>query len=636
MMLNQCNVWRSIFVALGALAILNFEAYAQQALQPTLIAEQRPLLLRVREKGKDCAIRRAEIQWQGKKTFADKDGLATLVLNGTAENVEITVSRAGFESTTIWVESNHPTLDVYLVSLQSQTVVVVRGQNEPDAPSKKQIAIEEARRVAPSGDPANIVKIMPGVQVRSGFLGGPRSGSESGGASRNLAQAPVVRTGGDQSNGRYIGPPSAASNAGIVVRGSPPDDSRFFVDDLEVPIIFHNIVDLSVIPSELLSDIQFEAGGFGARYGNAGGGVVRLNTKSDIPADSSGEIVSNLPFYSGVFYRTRIGESQALSASFRRSYIDFFLNALLERQAKKNGVGRFSIAPYIQDGHVMHTQKTADGMRKVSLLYAEDGVKALFTRNYSRGSDQSLNVDAYTRGLTLGVSQEGRINDFLSYRCTPQYVFSKTSATITDNIIEASTHKLRAPFEVEAAISNSHAFIAGFDPDYAWIRQNTKFVSIPFLPSSSVNIEQNNTFRVANPAIWISDTSRWNEFSITAGLRASNNSQIKKLALDPRISASYKLTSIHTVKASGGRYSKSPTFEKASEKFGNPDLGFEKTYHAILGLETRWDDAYTTNLQAFLKEAYSVVQPNRQKKYVNSGRREVWGVEVFGRRNLTD
>ncbi len=614
-------------------------ANAQQQ-TPIAATFEHTLVLRVREKGKDRAIRRAEIQWQGQKTFADKDGTAKITLNPSSNKVEIAISRTGFETATIWVSPNDTSAEVFLVSLQSQTIVVVRGKNEPNAPSKKEIAIEEARRVAPGGDAANIVKIMPGVQVRSGGFSGPRGGGGGGfgggSSTQNVAQAATVRTGGDQSNGRYVGPPSAASNAGIVVRGSPPDDSRFFVDDLEVPIVFHNIVDLSVIPPGLLSDVQFEAGGFGSRYGNAGGGIVRLNTKSDIPTESNGEVVVNIPFYSGIFYRTRVGETQALSASFRRSYIDFFLNALLERQAKKNGVSRFSISPFIQDAHVMHTQKTDDGIRKVTLLYAEDGVKALFTRNYSRGSEQSLNIDAYTRGITAGVSQEGRWNDKVAYRTTPQYVFSKTSATITNNVIEASTHKLRAPTELEASLSESHVLTIGIDPDYAKTYQNTKFVSIPFLPSSTINIEQKNTFEVGNPSLWLSDTSRWGNFSVTASARASYNSQIEKTALDPRLSASYRATETNTVKASGGQYSKAPAFDQASTKFGNSDLRFERTYHAILGLETRWNDAYTTDIQAFLKEAYDVVEADRQKKYLNQGRREVWGVEFFGRRNLTD
>ncbi len=614
-------------------------AWPQQPTLTTSAIEQKQLVLRVREKGKDRAIRRAEIQWQGKRAFADKDGLATLALEGGSEKISITVSRTGFETTTITVSASDTAANVYLVSLQTQTVVVVRGKNEPDAPSKKQVAIEEARRIAPSGDPANIVKIMPGVQVRSGILTGPPGGGgggRGGASARSLAQAPTVRTGGDQAKGRYVGPPSAASNAGIVVRGSPPDDSRFFVDDLEVPIVFHNIVDLSVIPPGLLSDVQFEAGGFGARYGNAGGGIVRLNTKSDIATEPVGEVVVNIPFYSGVFYRTRLNESQVVSASFRRSYIDFFLNALLERQAKKSGVGRFSISPFIQDAHAMHTQKTTDGIRKVTLLYAEDGVKALFTRNFSRGSDQSLNIDAYTRGITAGISQEGRLNNAVLYRTTPQYVFSKTSATITNNIIEASTHKLRAPTELEFTISENNTLTLGGDPDFSWIHQNTSFVSIPFLPSSTLNIEQKNTFQVGNPGAWLSNVSRLGQWSITAGARVSHNTQIQKSALDPRLSTSYQLTENNTIKASLGQYSKAPAFEKASEKFGNPQLRFERTYSSILGFETRWSDSYTTDVQAFLKETYDVVQTDRQKKYLNLGRREAWGLEFFARRNLTN
>ena len=70
----------------------------------------------------------------------------------------------------------------------------------------------------------------------------------------------------------------------LIVRGSAPQDTQYFVDGTPVPIVYHFGGLSSVVPTEMLDQIDFYPGNFSTQYGRAMGGVVDvglLNPKSD-------------------------------------------------------------------------------------------------------------------------------------------------------------------------------------------------------------------------------------------------------------------------------------------------------------------------------------------------------------------
>ena len=57
--------------------------------------------------------------------------------------------------------------------------------------------------------------------------------------------------------------------------------------------------------------------------------------------------------------------------------------------------------------------------------------------------------------------------------------------------------------------------------------------------------------------------------------------------------------------------------------------------HYVLGLETRWSQAWTTEVQGFYKTGINLVEADREKNYNNNGESLSSGAELFIRRNLT-
>ena len=66
----------------------------------------------------------------------------------------------------------------------------------------------------------------------------------------------------------------------VVIRGSGNYDTRFFLDGIDIPLLFHYGGLKSTYSSLALGSVDMYPGGFGTAYGNAIGGVVELKGRA--------------------------------------------------------------------------------------------------------------------------------------------------------------------------------------------------------------------------------------------------------------------------------------------------------------------------------------------------------------------
>src|SRR5262249_23819215 len=108
--------------------------------------------------------------------------------------------------------------------------------------------------------------------------------------------------------------------AGIVVRGSSPADSRTFVDGFEIPLLYHLGGIQSVIPGEMIDDLVYSPGGFGVEWGKASGGMVNVITRRGAQ-ELSGFADVSFVTASGMLHGP-LGKDGSFAAAVRRSYVD--------------------------------------------------------------------------------------------------------------------------------------------------------------------------------------------------------------------------------------------------------------------------------------------------------------------------
>ena len=63
------------------------------------------------------------------------------------------------------------------------------------------------------------------------------------------------------------------------VRGAPPGNTGYFLDDVRVPLLYHLALGPSVVHPSLIDRVDFYPGGFPAQYGRYTGGIVAGETR---------------------------------------------------------------------------------------------------------------------------------------------------------------------------------------------------------------------------------------------------------------------------------------------------------------------------------------------------------------------
>ncbi|MEM6926726.1 MAG: TonB-dependent receptor [Myxococcota bacterium] len=113
----------------------------------------------------------------------------------------------------------------------------------------------------------------------------------------------------------------------LLIRGTAPEDSAFYLDGVRIPSVFHFGGLSTVLNADLLEDATLLASNYGARYGRSLGGVVDLALDDRKPEGSRGYASVDL------FQATAFGQAAlpnaTVTASVRRSYIDAILQPIL-------------------------------------------------------------------------------------------------------------------------------------------------------------------------------------------------------------------------------------------------------------------------------------------------------------------
>ncbi len=563
--------------------------------------EQPPIVFKITAKGTGHPLSKVEVKIKDALFFSDPTGTVTVLIPSSDEGF-VFFSRKGYEKLKLKFSEVRASgvYDIRLIpDVVDDNVIVVKGTRKIHI-SQKSIDIEEAKKVAPNRDPAQVVKLLPGVQ-------------------------------------------SSNFRSQVVVRGSGPNDSKYYIDDLEVPFIFHNTGNLSVIPGQQMQGVDFESGGFGPEYGDATGGVIKIRTKTDIPEYPMTQIVFNVPFYSGIYHERALSSSEALFSGFRISYVEFILKVILEaynRQNKKNG-SSLNVAPYFSDAQVVYLNNHENGYTKISLLGAYDGIKAIFPLDVSSSASGRESLNISTEFVNLGLEQEQRINKDWKFQTTQQLYYYKSKFSFIDNRDDRRVLAFRMPTEFTYNISKKESLYLGVDPRVRAVQDD--FYQILFQPNNPnfdpedaprfLGNDQEKDFDVAT---WASLDYALGSCFIIPGARLSYDQRLKKSILDPRFRMKYEVIDKHTLKGAIGQYSQSPDLRQTSATLGNPHLNWVSSYHYIVGLESKWSDAWDTDVQGFYKEINHAVTADKDTRYSNQKFLKIYGAEFFLRRQRTE
>ena len=167
----------------------------------------------------------------------------------------------------------------------------------------------------------------------------------------------------------------------IVIRGSGNYDTRFFLDGVDIPLLFHFGGVKSTYNSLSLGSVDLYPGGFGTRFGGCVGGVVELKGR---PARTDGWRTILDASLLDVSFHTEgpLGKGWGLAVSGRRSFVGELASAAL----KDNDDIDLAVAPFYWDAVARLDYDTGGDHTFFLTLFAANDRLKLILNDDSSGS----------------------------------------------------------------------------------------------------------------------------------------------------------------------------------------------------------------------------------------------------------
>ncbi|MBK8215415.1 MAG: TonB-dependent receptor [Myxococcales bacterium] len=467
---------------------------------------------------------------------------------------------------------------------RADTSVAVRGRpRERHEPTQVRLAADEARTVAGTQDDAvRVVHVLPGVSR-------PALGSSD-----------------------------------VIVWGSAPSETRFSIDGVEVPFVFHPSGVRGVVPSDLLGAVELVPGGYGPEYGRGLGGLYRLETHALAKGESGRVAFDTLDGSARVGFG--LGPRVRVSLGVRKSWLDAFVRLVSADDVgevfpvPRYGDAQAKVAIDVSDGETLDVVALgASGATARSVTATDPAVTrtasthASFGRVYARYTK----VTAETTSIVVPFVGRDAASDERSFGVAP----AELSRSATVYGVRASTRTRPASWV---------AFTTGVDVlGTATDVTRRGSLTIPARegdpnvfgrPPGGDLAEDSFTVHGVDVAPFAHADVRLGPATLSPGLRVDTYlldgsrsvppigqtppTGLSRLepALAPRVSARVAVTEALALSASYGLYHEAPRPEDLSAVFGTPELGLAKATHLTFGESLRLAEGVSLEMVVFAKE----------------------------------
>lgn len=198
------------------------------------------------------------------------------------------------------------------------------------------------------------------------------------------------------------------SQGSLFIRGASPGESAVFVDDYEIPDLYHFTGSTSVINIPFVESVELVPGAFSARYGRSTGGIVTLKTRK-LPTDDVHGFAKLDVIDGGAYVGVPLSPKVAVGASARRSWLDAIRNTQKALQGTGDDV---VLTPTYWDYQLKLDWDTAPGHEMVVFAfgsgdreeYEADGRGALDPFFETNDSDFHRVSLRYSHNLGSGVT----------------------------------------------------------------------------------------------------------------------------------------------------------------------------------------------------------------------------------------
>ncbi|MFO0601064.1 MAG: TonB-dependent receptor [Myxococcaceae bacterium] len=563
----------------------------------------------------------ASITAAGQTTESNGDGHFEFT-DLPAGPVEVKVVAGGYEpfTETEDIKAGERTEVRYVLrSTGDPNVTVVRGTKDRREVAQVKLTQQEFRMVAGArNDAFKVVQNLPGV-ARSPFGG-----------------------------------------AALVVRGSKAWDSRIYVDEIQIPQLFHFAGLNATFNSATIESISFQPGNFGVDYGRSIGGLIQAEVKTPSKRGVHGAIDVNF-FDVSANVEAPLSDTWSVSAAGRfglaQLSVPFAIKTFVPASVQ-NQIG-FARAPQFWDYQVRAEHRVLNSKNRVFVAaFGSSDSWAFVTPNPFLDSDvegnrgAAANSQLYNR-LVLGIDQ--RLSDRVTFisRNSVGFDISQQQGTTTEVFFKATQVpvQLRERFRIdvpEAKLVLGAGLDALITPALLDAQQPPPF-SANQLPDPYVTrrlIAKTELRAYVEPGVFVDATwTPLETLQVRGGLRFDGElGTMKKVWLNPRLSARWQFLPFLAAKAGAAMYQQPPDYRtgQLSPVFGNPDLKPEGAWHFMAGVEAKLFDLFDLDVQGYYKPLFDQARQTlaggqgsdiniagNELKYTSAGYGRAYGAEFL-------
>lgn len=418
----------------------------------------------------------------------------------------------------------------------------------------------------------------------------------------------------------------------VVLRGAAPTESRFYVDGVEVPYLYHFQQYASVIHTRLLDEVDVYPSTFGPAFGDAVGGVVSAETRrADTQVLHGGASFSLI--MAGAYASAPIGGGAALTASGRRSYLDL----LTPSDAQYSAWPAFwdYLARYDQDlGPDHHLSLTALGAGDDYGRYVND-VNGLDPLEQAENPDFHL-----SRAWHGAVARLSDTFPVASLNTVLAFVADDWTGTVADEGQERGQQDVTLRTDAGLFQSDHYQLETGFelrfrrvslvaDPSRAWFELDSE---APLL-ARGLNVDEADS-RLQG-GVWLEPRIQVGGLRIQPGARLQGDTATAGVAVDPRVTLIWELNDALRLRAAAGRYTQAPSLDDLSPTVGDPDLGLIASNQAAAGLDATIAGRLELSLDGWGRTfSDTIVHVSGEAPHTADG--YAWGAELASRYRLRE
>jgi TonB family protein len=449
----------------------------------------------------------------------------------------------------------------------------------------------------------------------------------------------------------------------LIVRGSAPEGTAYFIDGSDVPLIYHFGGLSSVVPTELLDQIDFYPGNFSAKYGRKMGGVVdvalrkpdtKCNGDYGKPTDKTGcfhgMVQADLIDLRAMLQGPLPMKGWSFAAAGRYSWFDTWLKPVLESAGSS-----VTSAPVYSDYQLIAEHDSGKSRTSIRLFGSSDRFEVIIT-------DPAAQDPAFGGSLRFGekfirgqIVNETKLSSTVDLNSMISIGRDQITFGLGPLAFDLDTQPIYWREELTAKVARGVKLNAGLDfamsPFEVLVRapQRVPRGSEPqpgTLAGQPLSESRDKGFGF-RPAWYVeAELTPLDRLRVVPGARLDFARDSGHADFSPRINARYDLVKgvgadpaagiplkrRTTIKGGAGVYNQPPEFQETDSVFGTPNLKSNHSVHYSLGVEQELTRQIEVSVEGFYKDLTNQVSRDPfgvGYLYNNRGIGSVRGIETL-------